>query len=36
MNWQLAGTVVENPGLSSDPGRVLIGGFVGVANGRNA
>lgn len=33
MNWQLAGVVAERTDLSSDPGRVLIGGFVGVADG---
>lgn len=36
MNWQLAEAAVERRDLSSDPGRVLMGGFVGVANGRNA
>ena len=33
MNWQLAGVVAERTDLSTDPGRMLIGGFVGVADG---
>lgn len=36
MNWRLAGAVVERDDLSADPGRLLIGGFVGVADGRDA
>ena len=36
MNWSLAGALAERPDLAEDPGRTLIGGFVGVADGGDA
>ena len=36
MNWRLAGAVVERADLSADPGRLMVGGFVGVVDGSNA
>ena len=36
MNWSLAGALAERSDLSEDPGRTLIAGFVGVADGSDA
>ena len=36
MNWSLAGALAERSDLSVDPGRTLIGGFVGFADGSDA
>ena len=36
MNWSLAGALAERSDLAEDPGRTLTGGFVGVADGRDA